>query len=132
MSPDGGKLYLSETLGNRLRIYERQPASGDVVHVDDLEISGAPDNLNVDASGIVWIAAHAKTLALVRHFMNAANRAPTLVLRFDPAARGAARLQQIYADAGEQFSAGSVAAVHQQQLLVGSITERGLLRCRLR
>jgi hypothetical protein len=40
-------------------------------------------------------------------------------------------VRQVYLDLGEQISAGSVGAVHEKQLLIGSITERRILRCRL-
>jgi hypothetical protein len=37
----------------------------------------------------------------------------------------------VYLDLGTQISAGSIGAVHERQLLIGSITERKILRCRL-
>ena len=87
--------------------------------------------LNVDADGTAWIAAHAKVLALGRHFGNAKNLAPTQVFKFTPEAKGDARLVEVYLNAGEQISAGSVGAVFNRKLLIGSITEHKLLQCHL-
>lgn len=131
MSPDGTKIYVSETMGKRLRVFARNAASGDLTLEEVIDIDSAPDNLSVDPAGRVWIAAHARTLALVRNFANADSPAPTQALRFDPAAKKDARLQQIYMNSGEEISAGAGAVVYQNWLLMGSITDRKLLRCRL-
>jgi hypothetical protein len=79
----------------------------------------------------VWIAAHAKFLALIRSFADAKNLAPTEVLRFDPRREGADRLQAVYVNMGEQISAGAGATVYENSVLIGSITDRKMLRCRL-
>jgi arylesterase/paraoxonase len=130
-SPDGTRIYVSETLGNRVRVYSRNAANGDLSLEELLDVGSAPDNLNVDEQGRVWIAAHAKSLALVRSFMSEKNLAPTQILRFEPAARGAARLTQVYSNRGDALSGAAVGAVYRQSLLMGSITDRKLLRCRL-
>jgi arylesterase/paraoxonase len=130
-SPDGTRIYVSETTGKRVRIYSRNAASGDLSLEELLEVGSAPDNLNVDERGRVWIAAHARSLALVRNFISEKNLAPSQILRFDPAATGAARLTQVYLNMGEAISGAAVGAVYNQSLLMGSITDRKLLRCRL-
>jgi arylesterase/paraoxonase len=130
-SPDGTRIYVSETTGKRVRIYSRNAASGDLSLEELLELGSAPDNLNVDERGRVWIAAHARSLALVRNFISEKNLAPSQILRFDPAATGAARLTQVYLNMGEAISGAAVGAVYNQSLLMGSITDRKLLRCRL-
>ncbi len=131
MSPDGSRLYVAETSGNRISVFARNAASGDLALLEQVELGSAADNINVDADGSVWIAAHAKVLALGMHFGNPANLAPTQIFRFLPGAKGDARLVEIYLDDGRQISAGSVGAVFDKQLLIGSITERKVLRCRL-
>jgi arylesterase/paraoxonase len=131
LSPDGTKIYVSETVGKRIRVFARNAASGDLTAEETVDIDSAPDNLSVDSAGRVWIVAHARTLALVRSFADAANKAPTQVLRFDPAGKGAGRLQQVYMNSGAELSGGAGAAVYQNSLLMGSITDRKLVRCRL-
>ena len=131
MSPDGGTVYVSETSGNRLRVYTRNAANGDLALQELIELGSAPDNINVNADGTVWIAAHAKTVALIRHFTDARHLAPSQIFKLDPRAPRASRLTEIYLNAGEQISAGSVGAVYNKTLLVGSITERKILNCRM-
>lgn len=132
MSPDGSRVYASETSGNRIAVFARTAASGELSLLGHVDIGSAPDNLNVNADGTVWIAAHAKVLALIRHFGDAASPAPTQILRMLPNQDvGALRAEPVYVNAGEQMSAGSVAAVLNNQMLIGSITERQVLQCRL-
>lgn len=130
-NPDYTRLYVAETSGNRLAIFRRDVIDGSLEPLETIDLGSAPDNVNVDADGTVWIAAHAKLLALVRHFANAANPAPTQVFAFRPEAEGDARLTEVYFEPGAQLSAGSVAAVTGQQMLLGSITDRKVLLCKL-
>jgi len=127
-SPDGRTVYVSETAGNRLQVFERDAASGALRAKSMIDVGSAPDNLFVEPDGTVWLAAHAKTVALVRHFGNAENPAPTQIFRMKP---GSSSLEEVFLDTGERFSAGSVAAVRGRRMLVGSITERRILDCTL-
>lgn len=132
MSRDGARVYVSETSGNRVAVFARNAASGDLRLLGHVELGSAPDNINVDDDGGVWVAAHAQVLSLVRHFGDPTRLAPTQVFRLqDLPEPSQIRPEQIYLNLGEQISAGSVGAVFRDQLLIGSITERKLLRCRL-
>jgi arylesterase / paraoxonase len=132
MSPDGTRLYVSETAGNRIAVFARNGASGDLSLQGHVELGSAPDNITVNGDGSVWVAAHAKVLALIQHFGDATRLAPTQVFRLTFGADVAAtQVEEVYLNLGEEISAGSVGAVFDRQLLIGSITERKLLRCRL-
>jgi arylesterase/paraoxonase len=130
-SPDGTRVYVAETTGKQLRVYARNASSGDLALSQAVPLDSAPDNLNVDEAGRVWIAAHAKTLALVMNFAKAENLAPTQILRWSPDAPDKDTLTQVYLNMGEAISGGSVGAAVGQSLLIGSITDRKLLRCRI-
>ena len=130
MSPDGTRLYASETLGKRLAVFERNAGTAALTRLADIPVDGAPDNINIGADGTVWLAVHGRTLDLVRHFGDAAHPAPSWIQRLDPAAPEP-RLETVFFDPGAKLSAGSVGAVHDGRLLMGSITERKLLSCRL-
>lgn len=132
MSPDGTRLYVSETSGNRVAVFARNGASGGLTLQGHVELDSAPDNISVNGDGSVWIAAHARVLALIQHFGDATKLAPTQIFRLTIGEDIAAtKVEQIYLNLGEEISAGSVGAVFDRQLLIGSITERKLLRCRL-
>ena len=131
MSPDGTRLYAAETVGKRLAVFERNAGTAALARLPDIAVDGAPDNVNVDAEGVVWVAVHARTFELVRHFMDARHPSPSWIQRYDPSA-AAPRLETVFFDPGTRLSAGSVGAAIDGRLLVGSITERRLLSCRLR
>lgn len=127
LSPDGLRIAVAETLGKRVTLYTRDPASGALTLASRVDLDGAPDNINVDADGALWIAVHARLLDLIRHFGDADHPAPTTVLRHMD---GLTEL--VYAEDGSALSAGSVGAVFGGRLLMGSITDPELRICRLR
>jgi len=136
VSPDGARLYVGETLGKRLKIYSRDPATGAVRLEENVALDTSPNQLDVDTDGVVWIAAHPKLFSLYSHLEQPATRSPTQVLRFDP--RGArpaagerdARLSQVYANDGAQLSAGSAAAHWRDEFLVGGLMQHKVLICK--
>lgn len=128
---DRTRLYVSETAGNRVRVYERDVVNGDVSLLETVPIGSAPDNLSVGDDGTVWIAAHARVSALIQHFRDASIPAPTQVFALRPDARGERKLREVYLDLGTQISAGSVAAPYEDSLLIGSITDPKILLCTL-
>ena len=127
LSPDGLRIAVAETLGKRVTLFARDPASGTLTLESRVELDGAPDNINVDTDGTLWIAMHARLLDLIRHFGDPDHPAPTTVLRYT---NGVTEL--VYAEDGSALSAGSVGAAFGGRLLMGSITEPELRICRLR
>ncbi|MEZ5488383.1 MAG: SMP-30/gluconolactonase/LRE family protein [Steroidobacteraceae bacterium] len=131
MSPDGLQIYVSEASGQRLALFSRNAATGDLILLEQVPLGSAPDSVNVDADGSVWIAAHPKLLALGLHRRDPQRPAPTQIYRFLPQAKGGSRLTEVYLNDGRQISAGSVGTVFNQQLLIGSGTDLRILRCQL-
>ncbi|MEN9837479.1 MAG: hypothetical protein RLZ79_1147 [Pseudomonadota bacterium] len=136
MSPDGLTLYVAETFGRRIAIFDRNSSSGNLRLREYLEIDGAPDNLQVDPEGALWIAAHPKLLDLVRHFADREHAAPTRIIRYRtrpdaPLVDDRVEIRDMFLDLGQSLSAGSVGTPFGGQLLIGSITEPKVLACRL-
>lgn len=127
ISPDGLRVHAAETLGKRLAEYARDPLTGDLKFVGHIELDGSPDNVNVDVDGTLWIAVHARLLDLIRHFGDPQHHAPTTIVTY---ANDAVR--PVYVEDGSSISAGSVGAVFDGRLYIGSITEPVLRVCRLR
>lgn len=126
-APDYRTLYIAETTGKRLRIVDRGE-DGSVSERMRVELDTAPDNIDVAADGSLWVAGHANTLALVRHFIGG-TPAPSQVWRVALGPGAAASVEELYLDDGKQISAGSVGATWDKLLLIGSITERKILIC---
>lgn len=136
MSPDGLTVFVAETFGRRIAIFDRNTSTGDLRLREHLVIDGAPDNLQVDPAGALWIAAHPKLLDLVRHFANPEHPAPTRIIRYRtqpdaPLVDDRVEIRDMFLDLGQSVSAGSVGTPFGGQLLIGSITEPKVLTCRL-
>lgn len=136
MSPDGRTLYVAETFGRRIAIFDRDTSTGNLTLREHLPVDGAPDNLQVDPEGALWIAAHPKLFDLVRHFADAEHQAPTRIIRYRtnpnaPLVDERVEIRDMFLDLGQAVSAGSVGTPYGQQLLIGSITEPKVLSCRL-
>jgi arylesterase/paraoxonase len=128
MSPDGTRLYVGEALAKALRVY-RVLSPGELQLERTVELGTAPDNLNVDADGVVWIAAHPKLLRFLGHARDASKRAPTQVLRYDPQ-DGNTPAAEVYVDDGSTLSAGTVAARWREEFLVGALLDKKVLVCK--
>jgi len=128
-SPDGKWLYVGEALGEQLRIYGRNAASGDLAFDRIVPLGTAPDNLNVDDAGVVWMAAHPRLFAFLAHVKDPAERAPTQVLRYDPRD---GKLARLYESEGSPLSAGSVAAHWRDDIVIGAVLDHQVMICKTR
>ena len=127
--PQRRQLAVGETLGQRVRLLDySQPAALRELAV--IELGSGVDNIDTAADQALWVAAHANTLALIRHFTNADNPAPSQLFRIQLKAAGP-EVEEVYLNAGDEISAGSVGATYEDQLLIGSITDAKILLCRL-
>ena len=132
VSNHGLWVYVGEAAGNRLHIFDRDSATGELASRNWVQLEGAPDNVTIDADGTVWIAAHPKVLALLAHLRDPSKPSPTAIYRLRTSVvKKDDRLSIPYLDLGEGISAGSVAAVHAGRMLVGSSTQHKALLCRL-
>ncbi|MCY4341604.1 MAG: hypothetical protein OXE48_09625 [Gammaproteobacteria bacterium] len=122
-----GRFVIAETQGKRLRFMTMEPG-GRLSESARVAMPGFPDNIDADASGMLWVAEHPNGVALGRHFGDADYPAPSRFYRIAP---DGTDLELIAADSGRRHSAGSVAARHQDKLLLGSITEPRVLVCQL-
>jgi hypothetical protein len=128
VSAGGGTLYVAETSAQRIRVLQRDPASGAVTEKARIPVPTSPDNIDIAADGSLTVAGHANTLKLIMHFIKG-TPAPSQVLRVIPENGDEAAVDEIYLNAGDEISASSVGATYGSKLLIGSITDRQLLVC---
>lgn len=127
LSADGRTLYVAETAGRAVRVFARDPATGALSPSRTVPLDAAPDNLNIDGAGALWIAALPKPLLLPRLKDDAAATAPSEVIRLDPAGAPAT----VFRDDGSRQSAATVAARLGDKLLIGALYEQKFLFCDL-
>ncbi len=129
-SADGLKLYLAETAGRQLLIFDRDTETGALYWSGLIELPGGPDNLDLAEDGSLWVAVHPNSFALMQYILKE-KPAPTMILRLASPVSGFAKPEPVYVNDGTQVSAGSVGARFRDKLLIGSFMDRKLLTCPL-
>ena len=122
------RLFITQTRADSLRIYRRAPDDGSLTLTQDVEVGRGPDNIDIDERGDIWIAAHPNMVKLIAHASSPQALSPSRVVRLGADGTG---LEDVYVGSGEELSAVSVAAVHNGEMLLGTVFESKLLRCRL-
>jgi len=130
VSPDGGRLYVAETGGQRVLVLNRNRDDGSVEEVARVPLGTSPDNIDIAEDGSLWIGAHSSLPSLVLHFIIGAD-APSQVLRVEIDDTGEAKIEEVYLNRGEEISASSVGATYGNRLLIGSITAPKILICEM-
>jgi arylesterase/paraoxonase len=127
ISPDGREVYVAETAGQSLQVFNREATTGDLTPERTIKLNTAPDNINVDSAGTVWIAAMPRPLDVPRLFADRKARAPSEVMRINPMGEP----ETVYLDDGVEISASTVAARVGRKLLIGALYEEKFLICDL-
>ncbi len=127
LSPDGDRLYVAESAGKAVKVFERNRQNGKLTPAETYSLDAAPDNLTLDEDGAVWIGALPKPLLTPRLKRDANAVAPSEVIRLAPDGE----IATVYRNGGEQHSATTVAARSKRKLLIGALYERKFLFCDL-
>ncbi|HDZ07469.1 strictosidine synthase family protein [Pseudohongiella sp.] len=129
VSTDGAQLYVAEVSRNRIRVYQRDPASGTLTHQQGIDVGFGADNIEVDpATGDLWLGGHPRLLTFVRHSTDANVNSPSQVVRVRPGTSGYT-VSTVFMDTGELISGSSVGAWHSDRLLIGSVFEDHIVDC---
>jgi len=126
--PQTERVFITETGAHTLGIYRRSRADGALALANTAEVGRGPDNIDIDENGNIWIATHPKAFKLIAHADSPEALSPSRVVRLQADGTG---IEEIYVGTGEELSAASVAAVYNGEMLLGTIFDDKLLRCRL-
>jgi len=131
-SADGRTVYLAESVGRSLRSYERNLETGALTLLNTLDLKSGPDNIELDAEGNLWIAAHPKMLDFASYAgdLTGKSRAPAQVLRVTGTGADL-KATEVYLDDGSQTSGTATAAVFGKRMLLGPVFEKDFLDCEL-
>lgn len=125
---DGQFLYVTETSGKRLVVFERTGPNGALAQAFELPIDSGLDNIEFGEGGTLWIGSHPRMIDFPAHGKNAANRSPSQVLVLSPADAGF-EMEEVYLNDGDPLSGSSVAAPYKDRFLIGSVYEPMILDC---
>lgn len=131
MSPDGSRVYVAETTGFGINVYERDPEFGELKLLQSIDLNTGVDNIEVDAAGNLWIGAHPKLLTFVKHSKNSSKLSPSQILKITPTGEGEYQVEEIFLSDGIHISGSSVGAVFEDDLLIGSVFDDLFLRCKM-
>ncbi|MFM8744839.1 MAG: strictosidine synthase family protein [Cytophagales bacterium] len=132
ISNDGSLLYIAESTGRDLSTYKVNP-DGSLELISNVNLKTGLDNIEVDVDGNLWIAAHPKLLSFVAHAGDSTKKSPSEVLKLIPAKDNKSyTVEQIYLDDGKQLSGSSIAVHYKNDLFVGVVFERKILRVSLK
>jgi len=130
VSTDGKILYLSAVTEGALHIYNRDIASGKLTHREKLDLGTGVDNIEIDASGGLWIGAHPQLLTFMQHAQDPATLSPSQILHLTPKAGGEYATKEVYLNLGQEISASSVGAVYKNRMLIGAVFDPKFLDCK--
>lgn len=131
INSDGSRVYVATTTGRNLLTFERDASTGTLRHLSTLGLKTGVDNIDVDADGNLWIAAHPKLLAFVGHAKDSLKKSPSQVLRLTPREGDVFQVDEIFMDDGTQLSGSSIAVRYKDQLLLGGVFQPRILRITL-
>ena len=98
----------------------------DLKEVERFDIGSGPDNLELDVDGKIFLTAHPSVFRFLRHVSSAENFSPTQAFKIDPEKK---TIEEIYANEGEEISAGSTALPFNKRLILSQVFEDFLLIC---
>jgi arylesterase/paraoxonase len=132
VSQDGSTVYVAETVGHKVHVYDRDRDSGNLAWRLSIELGTGPDNIEIDENGDLWIGCHPKLLTFVKYSKDPRKLSPSQVLKLSVKQDNHYKVEEIYLNNGQPLSGSSVAAVFKDTLLIGSVFDHRFLICRLR
>ena len=131
LSRDGQQLFVATVTSFEVAVFRRDAATGALTRTGEIELDTAPDNIEIDAAGDLWIGAHPKLLSFLRHVRNPDKRSPSEVIRVHPGEAGGTAVFPVFLSEGDDVSGSSVAARRGEHLLIGSVLDPHFLHCRM-
>jgi len=130
VSPDTKTMYVAEIMGRKINIFDRNLLDGSLTKLDEIAVNSGADNLEWDERGNLWFAGHPRLLEFAGHAESAENISPSQVMKINVKAEPPS-VSEVYMNLGDEISASSVAAVSGNLMLIGSVFEEHILRCKL-
>ncbi len=132
VSHDGKTVYVAACVGLKINVYDRDVVSGALQLAKEIPLGTGVDNIELDADGNLWVAAHPQLLTFTRHAKEASKLSPSEVLKISFTPNGDYKIDQIYLNNGDEISGSSAGAVFANKLLIGPVFENHFLLCEMK
>ena len=70
VSLEKNELYIGETLGKSIRIYDLNNDLSLGILKDTIDLDGGADNIDIDEKNKIWVANHINSISLIKHFIS--------------------------------------------------------------
>ncbi len=127
-SPDGKTIYVSELTKRQVSVFDRDIATGALDNRRRFKVNLAPDNIDVDQSGKIWVAGQARLFEYMKHAGDQNAVAPSHVATLNPQD---GTVEDVFVALDGEINASSVGAVHNKTLVVGAIFDGHVMVCPL-
>jgi len=129
LSRDGRELYVAETTDRDLRVYDRDPESGELGLATVVPVGMGADNVDVQEDGDLLVGGHPKLLDFLRHARDPSAPSPSQVVRVSRKPDGSFRVRTVFMDDGRRISGVAVAAGRGDTMLLGPVFQPKILVC---
>lgn len=130
LSPDGTYVYVAETLGRAIKVFERNRIDGSLKLLENIFLDTGVDNIEVDESGNMWIGAHPRMLDFLAYASDQSHKSPSQVIKLSVVPGHGYVVTDIFISDGSDISGSSVAAFYKNTMLVGSVFDDAFLLCK--
>lgn len=127
-SVDGQTIYIAEVLKRRIGVYDRNVENGSLSFQNSIDLTTAPDNIDVGVDGSLLVAGHSRILDYTAHVGDPAAIAPSHVVEIDPATN---TLKDVFVSTAGEINAASAAARSLDTLVVGAVLDGHVILCPL-
>lgn len=127
-SADGRTVYVSEFLGRKIRVFDRDADTGALVSRRTIPVNTGPDNIEVAQDGALWIGGHSRVFDFLKHAEDASAIAPSHVIRVDPQS---GQSRDVFISTEGEINGSSVGAVWNDTLIVGAVFDGWVMKCPL-
>ncbi len=130
VSADLKTLYVAQVTGRKISVFDRNSNTGGLIKRSEIPVNSGPDNLEWDDVGNLWLGGHPRLLDFVAHAKDSAKKSPSQVIKIDVSSAQPV-VSEIYLSAGNDISGSTVAAASGGVMLIGSVFEDRILKCKL-
>ena len=125
-SSDNGTIYVAEVLKRRVAAFDRDIQDNTLSSPRYFKAGTAPDNIEVDKQGRLWIGGHSKIFEFTAHADDPSAIAPSHVTRIDTVT---GETKDIFISLDGEINGSSVGAAHDGLLLVGAVFDGHVMAC---
>jgi len=115
-------LYVASPRGFHVKVYEVKP-DGRLDHQANLPCHSGVDNIELDASGRLWIGCHPKLLSFTLYAEGQSEYAPSELLVIDYNTEQDYRVRSVYVSDGHDMSGATTAVPYKDKVYVGNVMD---------